>query len=239
MVSVVLPIFNERDNLPPLLVALDRVLESVEHEIIAVDDGSSDGSLDELEMLQHEHSSVVIVALETHAGQSAAFAAGFEVARGEIVITMDADGQNSADDIPGMLETLAREPGLAAVIGYRANRADSRWKRVQSRVANSVRNWITSDGVRDTGCSLRAMRREVLAKLPRFNGMHRFYPTLIRLAGGIVQEMPVAHLPRTSGSSKYGMWDRLFVGLYDAVGVRWLSRRALRYNICNVRMESE
>ncbi len=231
MVSVVLPVFNERDSLAPLLSELSGVMEPGEYEVVAVDDGSTDGSLQELKRLETQYCFLRIVTLETHAGQSAAFAAGFQMASGDLMVTMDADGQNSPCDIPGMVDMLRRDPNLAAVVGFRSRRTDSRWKRVQSAVANSVRNWLTRDNVRDTGCSLKAMRRDILKTIPRFNGMHRFYPTLIRLQGGRVLEVPVVHRPRISGKTKYGMWDRLFVGLYDAMGVRWLSRRALRYRI--------
>ncbi len=231
MVSVVLPVFNERDNLVPLLNEISGVMEPSEYEVIAVDDGSTDGSLQELKRLEAQYCFLRIVTLETHAGQSAAFEAGFQMATGDLIVTMDADGQNSPGDVRSMVDMLRRDPDLEAVVGFRCRRTDSRWKRVQSAVANSVRNWLTRDNVRDTGCSLKVMRRETLEAIPRFNGMHRFYPTLIRLQGGRVVEVPVVHRRRMSGKSKYGMWDRLFVGLYDALGVRWLSRRALRYRI--------
>lgn len=228
MVSVVLPVYNEETNVAPLVSELMAALGNTEFEIVAVDDGSTDGSLPELKRLQADHP-VRLIVMDRHAGQSAAFQAGFDAARGDVVVTMDADGQNDPADIPQLVAHLAADPRCAAVVGYRVRRADSGWKRVQSAIANAVRNWLTGDRIRDTGCSLKAMRREVVTTLPQFNGMHRFYPTLIRRQGGVVIEMPVSHRPRRSGKSKYGMANRVLVALRDAFGVRWLRRRSLRY----------
>jgi len=230
MISVVFPVYNERGNLKPLLAEVEATLNSVELEVIAVDDRSTDGSLEELRRLRVGHQSLRVVSLERHAGQSAAFAAGMELARGDPVVLMDADGQNDPADVPALLEMLENDPDCAAVAGYRVTRADSRWKRIQSRVANGIRNWLTGDRVRDTGCSLKVVRREALNGLVSFDGMHRFFPTLIRQAGGKVIEAPVSHRPRLSGKSKYGMWNRGLVALRDALGVRWLRRRALEFS---------
>ena len=229
MISVVFPVYNERDNLEPLLAEVEATLNSMELEVIAVDDRSTDGSLEELRRLRMDHESLRVVSLERHAGQSAAFAAGVELARGDPVVLMDADGQNDPADVPALLDLLEGDPACAAVAGYRVNRADSLWKRIQSRVANSVRNWITGDRVRDTGCSLKVIRKSAIHSLVSFDGMHRFFPTLIRQAGGKVIEAPVSHRPRLRGKSKYGMWNRGMVALRDALGVRWLRRRTLEY----------
>jgi dolichol-phosphate mannosyltransferase len=229
MVSLVLPVYDERDNLAPIICEIEATLQGIEHEIIAVDDGSSDGSLDELVRLRKEFSSLRVVTLGKHVGQSAAFAAGFDAARGEIVATMDSDGQNDPADVPELVQLLQSNISYDAVAGYRANRADSGWKRLQSLIANRARNLITGDSIRDTGCSLKAVRKDALAGLPRFNGMHRFLATLIRLQGGTVIEVPVSHRPRLSGNSKYGMWNRAVRGLRDAMGVRWLGKRSLTY----------
>ena len=231
MVSVVLPIYNEQANLAPLVGEIAAALRGIRYEIVAVDDGSTDGSGDELERLRHEHGNVRIVRLVRHAGQSAAIAAGIDASRGETVVTLDADGQNDPADISTLLELLAADPTLTAAVGYRARRADSAWRRVQSRVANTVRNWITGDGMRDTACALKAMRRDAAVRVPRFDGMHRFLPALLQAQGGRLVEVPVQHRPRRSGRSKYGMWGRAFRGLVDAFGVRWFGRRALRYAI--------
>jgi glycosyltransferase involved in cell wall biosynthesis len=230
MISVVLPVYNERDNVAPLLQEVEAALGDRELEVIAVDDRSTDGSLQELRRLGADHRWLRVVSLARHAGQSAAFAAGADAARGDVVVLMDADGQNDPADVPVLLEILARTSDCAAVVGYRVGRRDSHWKRFQSRVANAVRNRLTGDQIRDTGCSLKVIRRGAYQGLIRFDGMHRFLPTLIRLSGGKVLEAPVSHRPRIRGKSKYGMWNRGIVALRDALGVRWLRRRALEYD---------
>lgn len=230
-VSLVIPVYNERDNLAPLLGEVEAAFAGMVYEVIAVDDSSTDGSLRELRHLQASHRFLRVLELSSHAGQSAAFAAGIECARGTVVVTMDADGQNDPADVAGLLGVLVDDPELSAVVGYRIIRSDSRWKSLQSRVANSIRNWLTGDQIRDVGCSLKAMKRDSLLGLPKFDGMHRFYPTLIRLAGGHVAEAPVSHRTRMSGKSKYGLWNRAGGALGDAIGVRWLSRRVLRYTV--------
>ena len=231
MVSVIIPVYNERENLAPLVAEIESTLRDMDHEIVAVDDGSTDGSAQELERLRAAHQSLRLVELERHSGQSAAMAAGFRAACGDLVVTMDSDGQNDPAEVPRLLGLMAGQPGCMAVAGYRVARVDTRWKRVQSRVANGVRNWLTGDSIRDTGCSLKVMQRACLLDLPRFDGMHRFLPTLIRMQGGLVIEAPVSHRPRMSGHSKYGMWDRALRGLRDALGVRWLGRRKLETKI--------
>jgi len=231
VVSVVLPVYNEASNLAPLIAEITAALGGVRHEIVAVDDGSTDGSAAELDGLRGRYGALRIVRLACRAGQSAATAAGLDAARGETVVTLDADGQNDPADIPALLDMLAADPSLVAVVGYRARRADSPWRRIQSRVANAVRNRITHDGMRDTACSLKAMRREAVIRVPRFDGMHRFLPALLLAQGGRLREVAVRHRARRSGRSKYGMWDRAFRGLVDAFAVRWYGRRALRYEI--------
>jgi glycosyltransferase involved in cell wall biosynthesis len=231
LISLVIPARNERDNLGPLLSEIEGALESTEFEALVVDDGSTDGTLEELRRLRARHSWLRVLSLEAHAGQSAALAAGFDAASGGVLVTLDADCQNDPADIPVLLKHLAEDARLSAVVGYRATRADSKWKRIQSRIANSVRNQLTGDRVRDTGCPLKAMRREKLLSVPRFDGMHRFLPTLIRLSGGRVAEVPVSHRPRLFGGSKYGMRNRALRALRDALGVRWLGLRALRYGV--------
>jgi hypothetical protein len=144
---------------------------------------------------------------------------------------MDADGQHDPADVPRMLALLESSETLSAVAGYRHPRADSRWKQLQSLIANAVRDRLTGDRVRDSACSLRAIRRPALAGVVRFDGMHRFLATLIRLNGGTVVQVPVSHRPRRHGRSKYGMLDRVLRGLVDAIGVRWLKGRSLRYTV--------
>jgi dolichol-phosphate mannosyltransferase len=231
--SVVVPVYNERDNLPLLVAEIGSALGGGvggRYEIVAVDDASTDGSLDVLKTLQRGHPELRIIGFAENAGQSAAFAAGFRAARGPVVVTLDADLQNDPADVPGLVAELARS-GATAVVGYRTDRRDSAWKRLQSRFANGVRNWLNRESIRDTGCSLKALRTDAVRALPLFDGMHRFLPTLIKLHGGSVAEVPVRHRPRRFGRTKYGMWNRVFRSLVDALAVRWMQRRALRYRV--------
>ena len=228
--SLVIPVYNERDNLPILVEEIGTALAGRRYEIVAVDDGSTDGSLEVLKALKREHPELHIVAFAGNAGQTAAFAAGFQAARGDVVVTLDADLQNDPADIPALVAELGQS-GAAAVAGYRVDRRDTGWKRLQSRIANSVRNRLNRESIRDTGCSLKAFRAEALRGLALFNGMHRFLPTLIRLHGGTVREVPVRHRARRYGKTKYGMWNRMVRSLVDALAVRWMQRRALRYRV--------
>jgi glycosyltransferase involved in cell wall biosynthesis len=229
LVSVVLPVCDERENLAPILEEIAVALRDVPYEVIAVDDASSDGSLEELERLRARRPEVRVIQLSRRSGQSAATIAGWDAAKGGIVITMDADGQNDPADIPRLLAVLENDAAVAAAVGYRRGRRETAWRGVQSRIANRIRDWITGDLVRDSACGLRAVRRSALSGLARFDGMHRFLPTLLRLQGARVVEVPVAVRPRRHGASKYHAWGRAWRGLYDALGVRWLSRRAMHY----------
>ena len=222
--------YDERDNLEPLVREIASALAGRHYEIVAVDDGSTDGSLETLKDLKRTHSELHIVSFEANAGQTAAFAAGFRAARGAVIVTMDADGQNDPADVPALLDTLQRS-AASAVVGYRIRRHDSGWKRLQSRIANAVRNRLNHETIRDTGCSLKAFRADAVRDLPWFSGMHRFLPTLVKLYGGTVTEVAVRHRPRRSGRTKYGMWNRVFRSLVDALAVRWMQRRQLRYRV--------
>ena len=227
-----IPAYNERDNLAPLLAEISAALQGtgLRYEVIIVDDGSTDGSFDALKALRRQYPALHILAFERNAGQTAAFAAGFHAARAPIVVTLDADLQNDPADIPKLVATL-RQSGATAVAGYRAARRDTAWKRLQSRIANGVRNRLNGEVIRDTGCSLKAFRTEAVRTLPLFAGMHRFLPTLIKMQGGTVTEIPVGHRPRKHGVTKYGMWNRVWRSLMDAFAVRWMQRRALRYRV--------
>jgi glycosyltransferase involved in cell wall biosynthesis len=228
--SLVIPVFNERESLPILVGEIAAALEGRRYEVVAVDDGSVDGSLDVLKRLKLEYPARHIVALGARAGQTAAFAAGFRAARGPVIVTLDADLQNDPADIPALVARLAAS-GMTAIVGYRVNRRDSGWKRLQARIANAVRNRLNGEIIRDTGCSLKAFRADAVRALPLYNGMHRFLPTLIKLHGGTVGETPVQHRPRRFGRTKYGMWNRVFRSFADALAVRWMQRRALRYDV--------
>jgi len=230
--SLVVPVYNERDNLPLLVAEIGRALAdgARRYEVVAVDDGSTDDSLAVLKALKREHPELHIVAFAAHAGQTAAFAAGFRAARGPVIVTLDADLQNDPADVPALVAELERS-GATAVVGYRVSRHDSGWKRLQSRIANGVRNRLNRETIRDTGCSLKAFRADAVRAVTLFTGMHRFLPTLIKLQGGSVTEVPVRHRPRRFGTTNYGMWNRAFRSLVDALAVRWMQRRALRYHV--------
>jgi glycosyltransferase involved in cell wall biosynthesis len=229
-VSLIVPVYDERENLAPLLAEIAAALQVTPYEVIAVDDGSTDGSLEELKRLMPKYPELRVLSFERNSGQTAAFAAGFRAARGGTIVTLDADLQNDPADIPALVAELRRS-GASAVVGYRTNREDSGWKRLQSRIANGVRNRLNRETIRDTGCSLKAFRAAALRDLPLFNGMHRFLPTLVRMQGGTVTEVAVRHRPRRHGRTKYGMWNRVLRALADAFAVRWMQRRALRYRI--------
>ncbi len=231
MISVLLPVYNERGNLAPLLNEINVALGNVDLEIVAIDDCSHDGSIDELRNLRSQYPNLRVAKLNKHTGQSAAFLAGIDLAKGEVLVMMDADRQNDPADVPSLLRELDSDRTVTAVVGYRRDRKDTRWKRLQSRIANAIRNRLTRDRIRDTGCSLRVVRSDAAKRLPRFNGMHRFIPTLLRQQGGKVVEAPVSHRPRTEGKSKYGMWNRAFWALRDAFGVRWLNTRAIKHEV--------
>jgi len=229
-VSLVIPIYNERENLVPLVEEIGVALTGQRYEIVAVDDGSTDGSFEVLKTLKGAHPELHIVSFADNAGQSAALAAGVRAACGRVIVTLDADGQNDPADVPRLLDELARS-GSTAVVGYRAERRDTVWKRLQSRIANGVRNWLNHETIRDTGCSLKAFRADAVRAIPVFTGMHRFLPTLVKMHGGTVTEVPVHHRSRRSGHTKYGMWNRVFRTLGDALAVRWMQQRVLRYRV--------
>ena len=225
-ISVVIPFFNEEANLSPLLEELVPVLVSVDRsfEVILVDDGSTDGGRAVATSQLRDDPRIRLLRLRENQGQSAALAVGFRAARGEMVVTLDADLQNDPGDIPRMLE-LSGEWDV--VCGIRQDRRDTWLKRVSSRIANSIRNWLTGDTIEDVGCSLRIIRAELLSCVPLFSGMHRFLPTLLRNAGGRVIQVPVSHRARLRGESKYGIGNRAWRGLIDLFGVRWLERRRI------------
>jgi dolichol-phosphate mannosyltransferase len=228
--SAVIPVFNERDNVVPLVAELAAELDRVgaSYEIVLVDDGSTDGTGEIMDRVAQATPRVRALHLDRNRGQSAATAAGFEAAVGEYIVTLDADRQNDPSDIARLLEWI---PQFDMVAGYRRSRQDSWVRRVSSGVANGVRRRVLGDGIRDTGCSLKLFRRELTHRMPRFNGMHRFLPLLVQLQGGAVTQVPVNHRPRTAGTSKYGVRNRLFRGIFDLFGVAWLKRRYVRYAV--------
>ncbi len=224
-ISVVIPLFNEEENMPILQKELFRALDGLSFEIVFVDDGSKDGTLAAIESSPQ----IRVVQFETNAGQSAAMYAGIHAARGKTVVLLDGDLQNDPADIPRLLAEIAA--GADLVCGYRAKRRDSLSKKITSRVANFVRSRFTGDGVRDTGCTLKAMRAECASALVPFRGMHRFLPALIKGAGFTIKEIPVNHRPRRFGVSKYGLGNRAIKATVDMFGVKWLLSRQLNYRV--------
>jgi glycosyltransferase involved in cell wall biosynthesis len=225
---VVVPLRDEEASLEALHRELDAALSGQAGgvEWIFVDDGSRDGSLERLRALAAKDPRLRVLTLDGPHGQTAALDAGFRAARGEIVVTLDADGQNDPADIPRLLAALAHAD---VVNGVRQGRRDALLRRISSRIANAVRNRATGESVTDVGCSLRAMRAGPLRRVKLFRGSHRFLPTLLRLEGARVVEIPVAHRPRRHGASKYGIRNRLGAGLVDLFAVRWMQSRALHY----------
>jgi dolichol-phosphate mannosyltransferase len=230
--SVVFPVYNEEENVPILLDEIARALDGKgwTYEMVAVDDGSADRSLEVLRGLKAQYPTLRVIRFEKNSGQTAALDAGWRGARGRFVVSLDADLQNDPADIPKMMKELERS-GADMVIGVRVNRKDTWSRRMQSKIGNSVRNWITGDRITDTGCSLKLAKREAIEPVRLFTGMHRFLPTLVRYAGFKVVEMPVNHRARQFGVSKYGAMNRAFKGLADCVAVRWMSSRNLNYRI--------
>jgi glycosyltransferase involved in cell wall biosynthesis len=224
-VSVVVPLFNEEQNVPILQAELTSALTGLDYEIIFVDDGSIDRTVQRIA----PDPRVRLVQFERNAGQSAAMYAGLHSARGDISILIDGDLQNDPADIPKLLGEIER--GADLVCGYRAQRKDTVVKRITSRIANFVRSRFTKDGVRDTGCTLKAMKRECISALLPFKGMHRFIPALVKGAGYRLVEVPVNHRPRKFGQSKYGLGNRAFRATMDMFGVRWLLSRRLNYKV--------
>ncbi len=227
MISVVIPLYNEEENIPILQRELNAALAGHEHEILFVDDCSTDATLARIERTPE----VRVLEFAENAGQSAAMYAGIHAARGDIILLMDGDLQNDPADIPRLLAEI--EIGADLVCGYRAKRKDTLSKKITSRVANFVRSRFTGDGVRDTGCTLKAMRRDCRQALVPFYGMHRFIPALVKGAGYRIVEIPVNHRPRTFGVSKYGFGSRAMKATTDMFAVRWLLSRQLRYRVKN------
>jgi glycosyltransferase involved in cell wall biosynthesis len=224
-VSVVVPLFNEEENVALLQSELAAALGGLDYEIIFVDDGSSDRTVERIA----PGLGIRVLRFEKNAGQSAALHAGLQSARGRTSVLIDGDLQNDPADIPRLLAEIER--GADLVCGYRAQRKDTLVKRITSRVANSIRSRFTKDGVRDTGCTLKAMRRECIGTLLPFKGMHRFIPALVKGAGYRLVEIPVNHRPRRFGQSKYGLGNRAIRATVDMFGVRWLLSRQLNYKV--------
>lgn len=242
--SVVVPVFNEADNVAPLIDEIRRALDGrVDYQIVYVDDGSDDATAERLRRQAAGCPRLTVVRHAARCGQSAAIASGVKAARAPLIATLDGDGQNDPADIPGLLAVIA-EAGdgagagagagdggggagrdMVMVAGNRADRRDPWPKRVSSRIANRVRGSLLGDGTLDTGCGLKVFSRAAFLDMPRFDHMHRFLPALMLRRGGVVISVDVHHRPRRGGISKYGVLDRLWIGIVDLLGVMWLQRR--------------
>jgi dolichol-phosphate mannosyltransferase len=228
-ISVVVPVRNEAGNIVPLIKEIVQALETLAPiEIIYVNDGSRDDTEAELRSLMKTHGFLRQIRHDVSCGQSAAIRSGVATARAPIVATLDGDGQNDPAFLPALVAALERDPTVGLVAGQRVGRKDTGFKRLQSVIANTARKAILHDGTRDTGCGLKAFRREVFLALPYFDGLHRFLPALVRRDGHSIAYVDVVDRPRLHGTSNYGLWDRLWVGILDVAGVWWLIRRRKR-----------
>jgi len=224
--SIVVPVHNEEENVGPLVEEIRRALGDFPGgvEVIFVDDGSTDSTLARLQDAARHDPGIRLAHFRRNLGQTSAMAAGFRLAHGQAVATLDADLQNDPGDVPALVALLK---DWDVVCGVRTRRRDTWWKRQSSRIANSFRNWATGDNIVDTGCTLKAYRREWLDKLELYRGMHRFLPTLLKMRGARVTQVPIRHRPRLCGHTHYGTWGRLVKGLGDVWAVRWMQRNRI------------
>ena len=229
-ISVVVPVYNEEENLPVLIPQIAEVLGPLgrTYEMIFVDDGSQDHSRRLLKEMALQFPQIRILGFKKNCGETAAGAAGIKEARGGIVVTIDADLQNDPRDIPRMLDYLKE---YDMVTGWRQKREDSWVKRITSRIANRIRNSLSGEEIQDSGCTFRAYKRECLQDIKLYKGMHRFIPTLVKMEGYRVIEIPIAHHPRKFGVSKYTTWNRMWRAFVDLLAVKWMKSRHIHYEI--------
>ncbi len=236
LLSLVIPCYNEEENIPTLLQRVEASLNQIgrPYEVIIIDDGSTDRSPALLNEAMGRLPWLRVMRMAKNAGQSAAFEAGFEAARGELIATIDADLQNDPEEIPRLIPLLAQH-NVDMITGWRKHRQDTAFRRWQSRQANRIRNWITQETVNDSASSLKLYKAHAIKGIKLFRGAHRYFPTLVKMRGFTVYEEPVKHSPRFAGTAKYGFRNRAFVGLVDLFGVRWMKKRYLRYTASEVR----
>ncbi|RKY34813.1 MAG: glycosyltransferase [Candidatus Omnitrophota bacterium] len=230
-ISVIIPVYNEEENIPLLYEELIQVLENIgsDYEVIFVDDGSTDSSLEILKEIKERNPRVKILSLERNTGLSSALKAGIDKASGEVIITMDGDLQNDPQDIPKLLNYI--QEGYDVVSGWRRYRKDPFLKRGSSIIANYIRNKLTSESINDSSCMLKVYKSEYLKKIKFYRGWHRFLPTLLKMEGARVIEVEVTHRPRTYGQSKYGIKNRLIKPFIDTLVVAWLKNNRISYKI--------
>jgi glycosyltransferase involved in cell wall biosynthesis len=224
-ISVVVPVKDEAGNVGPLAREIAAALKGKSHEIIFIDDGSADSTAQALAGMKEEIPELRVLRHGRNLGQSRSIRTGVKAAKGEIIVTLDGDGQNDPADIPRLLDALSADPELGMVSGIRVKRKDTASRRLASRLGNGFRNWLLGDGASDTGCGLKAFRRQAFLDLPYFDHIHRFLIALMLREGHKVGYVPVNHRPRLTGRSKYTNFGRLLVSIQDLLGVRWLQRR--------------
>lgn len=226
--SVVIPVYNEAENVDPLVERLQSALATWQEdwEVVFVDDGSTDPTLELLKRAQQRVPQMRIAHFRRNLGQTAAIAAGFRLAQGNAIVTLDGDLQNDPAEIPRLVAMLK---DWDCVCGIRVRRRDGWWKRITSRIGNGFRNWATRDSIVDTGCTLKAFRRGPLERFELYKGMHRFLPTLLKMRGCRVTQVPVSHHPRLHGKTKYGTWGRMVKGLANVWAVRWMKKNVINF----------
>jgi len=231
--SLVIPCYNEEGNLHPLLAAIREAVEplKVPYEIIITDDCSKDKSWEILKTLAAADSRIRIQRFAFNCGESAASWAGLKAARGQYLVTLDADLQNDPKDLPKFLEALKKFDCVCGTRVETRGKGDNFIRIASSRIANGVRNKLSGEKISDAGCTYRAFKRECIENLKFFKGMHRFLPTLFKIEGFTVTEIPVTNNPRFAGKSNYGVWNRLFASFYDLLAVRWMKKRMFRYQV--------
>jgi len=231
--SLVIPAYNEQENIPVLLERVGAALTQTGRpfEVLIVDDGSSDSTPKLLAEGMQKYLWLRVLRMAKNGGQSAAFEAGFKAARGEVIATIDADLQNDPEEIPRLLPML---DGYDMITGWRKDRHDTGFRRFQTRIANRVRNWLSDETIQDSASSLKLYKRHCVEGLKLFNGMHRFFPTLVKMRGYSVFETPVKHSQRYAGTAKYGLRNRAWRAFIDLLAVRWMKKRYLRYEVSEV-----
>jgi dolichol-phosphate mannosyltransferase len=235
--SLIIPAYNEQESVPTLLARVEVSLARIgkPFEVIVIDDGSSDDTPRLLYQAMQSRPWLRVLRMKANGGQSAAFEAGFEAARGDMIATIDADLQNDPEEIPRLLP-LIEDGSCDMITGWRKDRQDTPFRKWQSRQANRIRNWITGETVQDSASSLKIYRAAAIRGIRLFRGAHRYFPTLVKLRGYQVREEPVKHSQRFAGTAKYGFRNRAFVGIADLFGVRWMKKRYLRYEVSEVGM---
>lgn len=227
--SIIAPAFNEVENVTPLVERVRNVFVplGIVFECIIVDDASTDGTREKLLELARQYRWLRVISLKTNSGQTAAMDAGFRHARGRIWGTVDADMQNDPGEIPRLMAMLS--PEIDMVNGWRQKRSDNVLRLIQTKIANGIRNWLSGEDIKDSACSLKVYKRECLADLTLYKGMHRFFPTLVKMRGFKVIEVPVSHHPRAHGVTKYKFGSRVIRAFVDLLAVRWMKKRRLTY----------